>query len=104
MPIHGPGSLQGLVTLVTREARSFGPGERAILDAMGRTIWERCRKSENFGVFTGVPVKLGRREAECLQWVAAGESDTDIAAIIGISAATVHYHVERAKQRLGVST
>jgi DNA-binding CsgD family transcriptional regulator len=104
VPIHGPGSVQGLVTLMTREQRSFSPGEQAILEVMSRTIWQRCRKCEKLWMLAAEPVKLGEREVECLQWVAAGKSDTDIAAIIGISAATVDYHVERAKQRLGVRT
>lgn len=104
VPIHGPASLQGLVTMATREPRALAPGDRAILEAMGRTIWERCRTAEGFGTSDREEVKLSPREVECLQWVAAGKSDLDIAAILGISAATVHYHVERAKQRLAVHT
>jgi len=104
VPIHGPGSLQGLVTMATRTARSFTPGERAILEAMARTIWERCRTSENFGVFTEGPAKLSPREIECLQWAAAGKSDADIATLVGIKPATAHFHIEQAKKRLGVRT
>jgi DNA-binding CsgD family transcriptional regulator len=33
-----------------------------------------------------------------------GKSDTDISAILGISHTTVHFHVERAKKKLGVRT
>jgi len=33
-----------------------------------------------------------------------GKSDTDIAEIIGISRTTVHFHIERAKKKLGVKT
>ena len=104
VPIHGPASLQGLVTMATRKARALAPAECAILETMGRTIWERCRSSEGFGTADRDEVKLSPREVECLQWVATGKSDGDIAAILGISSATVHYHIEHAKRRLAVHT
>ena len=104
VPIHGPGSLQGLVTMAIREQHTPGPGEQAILEAMARTIWERCRRSEGFGIFEQSPPKLSAREIECPQWAAVGKSDSDIGVLLGISAATAHFHIERAKRRLGVKT
>lgn len=47
---------------------------------------------------------LTPRQRECLQWVAAGKSDWDIAAIMNIGQATVHSHIEAAKRSLGVPT
>ena len=102
VPIHGPGSMQGLVTLATREALDLTPAECAVVEVMARQVWERCRTSEGFGMFEPSHISFSPREIECLQWAAAGKSDNDIAAIVGISAATVHYHIERAKTRLGV--
>lgn len=104
VPIHGPCSLQGLVALATREKRVLPPQERAILEVMARIIWERCRKSEGFGMSDPEHVKLSAREIECLQWAAAGKSDADIAALVGIKPATAHFHIEHAKKRLGVKT
>jgi DNA-binding CsgD family transcriptional regulator len=104
VPIHGPGSMQGLVTLATREALSFGPDECAVLEAMARAVWERCRTSEGFGMFKPDLVQLSAREVECLQWAAVGKSDVDIATLIGIKPATAHFHIEQAKKRLGVTT
>lgn len=105
VPIHGPGSLQGLVTMVTRrEAFSLTRADRAVLEAMSRAVWERCRTAEGFGTFDPAPAKLSPREIECLQWAAAGKSDSDIATLIGISPATAHFHIEQAKKRLGVRT
>ena len=46
--------------------------------------------------------RLTRREAEVLRWVAAGKSDAQIGAILGISARTVQKHLEHAYQKLGV--
>jgi DNA-binding CsgD family transcriptional regulator len=104
VPIHGPGNLQGLVTIATRQERSFAPAERGVLEAMARAIWERCRTSDGFGVGSQGPLRLSAREIECLQWAAAGKSDADIAVLVGISAATAHFHIEQAKKRLGVRT
>lgn len=46
VPIHGPGSLQELVTMGTRETLDFTSLNRAVLEMMGRAVWERCRSSE----------------------------------------------------------
>jgi LuxR family quorum sensing-dependent transcriptional regulator len=81
VPIHGPGSLQGLVTMVTRRDEfSLSVADRAVLEVMSRAIWERCRRA------------------------AAGKSDSDMAKLIGIRPATAHFHIEQAKRRLGVKT
>lgn len=47
---------------------------------------------------------LTPRQSECLGWIAAGKSDWEIAAILNISEATVHFHVEEAKRKFGVAT
>jgi DNA-binding CsgD family transcriptional regulator len=71
---------------------------------IARTVWECCRSSEGFGMFDPDRVQLSPREIECLQWAAAGKSDADIAVLVGIKPATAHFHIERAKKRLGVKT
>jgi LuxR family transcriptional regulator, quorum-sensing system regulator BjaR1 len=48
-------------------------------------------------------IKLHRREQECLQWIALGKTDQEIAAIIGLSPNTVRMYVEQAKDKLGTS-
>ena len=104
VPIHGPGSLQGLVTLATRQELSLSAADRAAVEMMARTVWEQCRTSEGFGMFAPDRAQLSPREIECLQWAAAGKSDADIATLVGIKPATAHFHVEQAKKRLGVKT
>ena len=47
---------------------------------------------------------LTKREAEVLQWLAAGKSNKDIGAILAISPRTVEKHLERIFQYLGVET
>jgi DNA-binding CsgD family transcriptional regulator len=102
VPIHGPGSLQGLVTMASLDRLGLDAVETAVLQAMAVAIWERCRTSAAFGVYAPEAAELTPREIECLQWAAAGKSDWDIAKLVGIKPATVHFHIESAKRRLGV--
>ena len=44
--------------------------------------------------------KLSKREVECLRWAAIGKTDREIGMIIGLSHATVRYHVHRAGEKL----
>jgi DNA-binding CsgD family transcriptional regulator len=39
-----------------------------------------------------------------MRWLAAGKTDRDIGAILGISPRTVHKHLQRIYARLGVET
>jgi DNA-binding CsgD family transcriptional regulator len=45
---------------------------------------------------------LSQRETEILVWVARGKANADIADILGISVRTVHKHMERIYQKLGI--
>ncbi|MEL6728776.1 MAG: helix-turn-helix transcriptional regulator [Pseudomonadota bacterium] len=47
---------------------------------------------------------LSRREVECLQWLALGKTLSEAAIILGISERTLRFHVNNARERLGVST
>jgi DNA-binding CsgD family transcriptional regulator len=104
VPIHGPGSVQGLVTMAIRQELKFSNADCAVLEVMARAVWERCRSAEGFGIFEPKKSQLSPREIECLQWAAAGKSDVDIAVLVGIKPATAHFHIEQAKKRLGVKT
>src|ERR1700737_2334161 len=48
--------------------------------------------------------RLSARELECLRWVAAGKTDWEISVILSISAATVRFHLDRARAKLGART
>lgn len=48
--------------------------------------------------------RLTPREREVLDWVAAGKTNRDIAAILGASPRTVEKHLERVYEKLGVET
>lgn len=53
---------------------------------------------------TAVCVELTPRERECLTLAAQGKGDWTIGRVLCLSEHTVHSHIERVKQRLGVST
>ncbi len=43
---------------------------------------------------------LSKREVECLRWAAIGKTDKEVSQILGLSHATVRYHVQRAGEKL----
>ncbi len=47
---------------------------------------------------------LSTRDAEILNWILAGKSDRQIGDILGLSAKTINYHVEKLKDRFAVAT
>jgi LuxR family quorum sensing-dependent transcriptional regulator len=47
---------------------------------------------------------LSKRERECMRWVAAGRTDQEIAALMGLAASTVRFHIDRARRKLGART
>lgn len=47
---------------------------------------------------------LSSREIECLHWLAAGKTIAESAIILGISDRTLRFHVNNARERLGVAT
>jgi DNA-binding CsgD family transcriptional regulator len=50
----------------------------------------------------GAPVKLTRREIQCLKWAAAGKTDQEIGEIVRISLPTVRFHITNASHKLQV--
>jgi DNA-binding CsgD family transcriptional regulator len=47
---------------------------------------------------------LSPRESECLHWVSAGKTDSEVGGILSISPRTVRFHINNAKVKLGVTT
>lgn len=47
---------------------------------------------------------LTAREQEVMRWLAGGKTDRDIGDILGISPRTVHKHLQRIYEKLGVET
>jgi DNA-binding response OmpR family regulator len=49
-------------------------------------------------------VQLNDREVEALTWVARGKTSAEIAQILALSKRTVDFHIDNARDKLGVST
>jgi DNA-binding CsgD family transcriptional regulator len=50
------------------------------------------------------PVRLTRREIQCLKWAAAGKTDAVIGEIVQISTPTVRFHLKNAAEKLRVAS
>jgi DNA-binding response OmpR family regulator len=49
-------------------------------------------------------IELGEREIEVLTWSARGKTSDEIATILGLSKRTVDFHMDNARNKLGVAT
>jgi DNA-binding CsgD family transcriptional regulator len=65
---------------------------------------ERAKEHPGEAAAEAAEVPLTAREREVLDWVAAGKTNRDIAAILGASPRTVEKHLERIYEKLGVET
>ncbi len=104
IPVHGPAGYQGVVSLAAFEKLSLHAEDMTLLWIAALNVHARCRSSLGLGESTAASPKISARECECMRWVAAGKTDWEIAKLLGISASTVHFHVERVKKRLVTST
>lgn len=55
-------------------------------------------------MFTSLQPMLSARQLQCLSWVQAGKSSSDIGTILGLSPRTVDDHIAAACERMGVRT
>ena len=49
-------------------------------------------------------VALSEREVETLTWAARGKTSAEIAVILGLSKRTIDFHLNNARNKLGVAT
>lgn len=78
-----------------------GGTARSVLLVASRMACERLKDLE-FAVTEGA--QLSAREEEALRLAAAGRSDVDIGNEMGIAARTVRFHIDNAKEKLGVTS
>ena len=102
--------------VLNRRGRDFSDREAALLDQV-RAPLARLFERSGWSARAAAPgereprapvlsalAPLTPREREVLQWVAAGKTDRDIAAIVGASVRTVHKHLQHIYAKLGVET
>jgi DNA-binding CsgD family transcriptional regulator len=101
MPIYVDQRL--LVSFVfNRSGSGFGDRELELAEALRPHLANLYRLGGNI---PRMPVaSLTVRERQVLEWVAAGKTNRDIAAILGAKPRTIEKHLERIYQKLGVET
>jgi len=92
-----------LVSFVfNRSGSAFGERERDLGEALRPHLASLYRLGGNVPKLAGTP--LTAREREVLEWVAAGKTNRDVAAIVGAKQRTIEKHLERIYEKLGVET
>lgn len=106
-PLHNLDGSISAVLLMGSEIDDRDPDTRAASYVMsiyygsiGRRLQREARKSDVEQAIR----HLTQRQIECLKWVRAGKSSSDIGDMLGISARTVDDHVAAACARMGVRT
>ena len=110
LPVHVEG--KELVSFVfNRTRRDFDDRERERMELIRPHLGDLYRMNravDDARAAWGVPrvqppaAPLTEREREVLQWLAGGKTDKEIGAILGISPRTVHKHLQRIYEKLGV--
>jgi DNA-binding CsgD family transcriptional regulator len=102
--------------VLNRAKRDFRDRDRACLEAIRPhlgSLYRLSREMDGARAAWGVPppvanppgcVPLTDREREVLKWLSSGKTDRDIAEILEISPRTVHKHLQRIYEKLGVET
>ncbi|MBY0579284.1 MAG: response regulator transcription factor [Burkholderiales bacterium] len=72
-------------------------------DVLCEIIGARLARVARIGAWAQL-VELSEREIEALTWSARGKTSSEIAQIVGLSKRTIDFHIENARNKLGVST
>jgi DNA-binding CsgD family transcriptional regulator len=99
IPILGPHGYRASLHISAMRQIEVTPRLRAALWLLGLHLHERCYTETDAPALPRDP-GLTWRELECLQHVAAGLSDKQIARRIGISPETVGDHIARGRRKL----
>jgi DNA-binding CsgD family transcriptional regulator len=101
LPVHVDQRI--LVSFVFNRAGSaFSDRERDLAETVRPHLANLYRLAGAVPSIGGAP--LTEREREVLEWVAAGKTNRDIAAILGARPRTIEKHLERIYEKLGVET
>jgi LuxR family quorum sensing-dependent transcriptional regulator len=103
VPIHGPGGYFGLVTMAGKE-QPMPAALRGQLHQLALLTHERCRALTGRPPVADPQAVLTHRELECIRWVTAGKTDSEIATLLAVSQTTVRSHIDKARNKLGART
>ena len=94
--------------VVNRSKRGFSDRDRERVEVirphLGHLYRLSGRTARSDDALSEAAAPLMARERDVLDWLAAGKTDKDIAAILAISPRTVQKHLQRIYEKLGVET
>ena len=96
VPANVPGEPSGSCSFVVGRSRPLPDRRLMCAELIGIHAFRAARRIYGFAAADAIP-RLSRRERQCLRLVAAGKSDWEIAAILGISVDTARQYVKRAR-------
>jgi LuxR family quorum-sensing system transcriptional regulator CciR len=106
VPVNVPGEYTGSISYAVESGANFPHASLPVANFLGPIAFEAARRIS--GGASRQPdqaeVHLTTRQLDCVTLVAHGKSDVDIAAILGLSPATVRFHVDSARDRMQVAT
>lgn len=99
-PLRGPHGEFGVLSFITEQKETNVEKHKAhlllmanmVLDAALRITYGKSRKAP-----------LTKREIECLFWCGEGKTSSETAIILGLTEATINYHLGKAVEKLGAS-
>jgi LuxR family transcriptional regulator, activator of conjugal transfer of Ti plasmids len=106
IPIHEEGHSAALTFAADESRRVFRrciKRTRRLLQPMATCFHAHVRRKLSVARIVG-GVQLSPREFECLEWAARGKTAWEIGCILKISRRTVAFHLDNAKEKLGVHT
>jgi LuxR family quorum-sensing system transcriptional regulator CciR len=96
VPANIPGEPGGSCSFAVRRGRAFPQHRLMCAELIGAHAFRAARRLRELPASAPHP-HLSRRELECLHLVAAGKTDWEIAAILGLSVETARQYVKSAR-------
>jgi len=98
------GEVRGTCSFAIGPDRDFPQVAPAMVELVGRYAFEAARELVlRARMGQAASVRLSPRQVECIELIALGKTDWEIAKILGLSEATVKEYVDDARRRYGVS-
>lgn len=104
IPVRGPYGDVGMFSATRncgpREWEALVPRTVGELQSVAVHLHDAAMRSDALSHVLRRPM-LSKREAEILQWVAAGKAQQDVADILGVARRTIEVHLASARDKLG---
>lgn len=96
VPVNIPGEPAGSCSFAVRAGTELPLQRLLAAEQLGAHAFRAARRLHHYGDVGRCP-HLSPRERDCVRLLAAGKTDWEIAAILGISVETAHQYVKRAR-------